>query len=99
MQRTKEIGVRKVLGATIPSILYLLSIDFIKLTLYGLLVGIPVVFLGMNQWLDNYAFRIDFPWWVFILAGTLLLLITLITVSFQTLKAALANPSKSLRYE
>ncbi len=99
VQKTKEIGVRKVLGASVSSILYLLSKDFIKLVLYGLLIGIPVVFLGMDQWLDNYAFRIDFPWWVFLAAGMMLLLITLFTVSFQTLKAALSNPSKALRYE
>ncbi|MEQ9424697.1 MAG: ABC transporter permease [Cyclobacteriaceae bacterium] len=99
VQKTKEIGVRKVLGATVPSILFLLSSGFLQLIGYGLIIGIPLVYFGMNQWLDNYAFRINFPWWVFALAAITLVIITLITVSYQTLKAALANPSKALRYE
>ena len=99
IQKTKEIGVRKVLGASVPSILFLLSKDFLQLILIGLAVGIPLVFFGMDQWLENYAFRINFPWWVFLVSGVLLVLITLLTVSFQTIKAAIANPSKALRYE
>ncbi len=98
-QRTKEIGVRKVLGATVANIVGLLSSDFVKLVLLANLLAWPVAYYAMNQWLQNFAYRIDVGWWVFALAGGLALLIALATVSSQAIKAALTNPVESLRYE
>ena len=98
-QRTKEIGVRKVLGASVSNLLLLLSKDFIKLVLLANLVAWPLTYWGIGQWLDNYAFRIDVSWWLFVLPGLLVLLIALLTVSYQTIKTARANPVKTLRYE
>jgi putative ABC transport system permease protein len=98
-QRTKEIGVRKVLGASISSLVGLLSKDFTKLVLFGLLVATPLSYFAMNKWLENFAYRIDIGWWVFALAGGMALLIALLTVSYQAIKAALANPVEALRYE
>ncbi len=98
-QRTKEIGIRKVLGASITGIVGLLSKDFIRLILIALVTAIPITWYVMNRWLENFAYRIDIPWWVFILAGTIAIGIALITVSFQTIKAAVANPVKALRSE
>ncbi len=98
-QRTKEIGVRKVLGASISSLVGLLSKDFTKLVLLGLLVATPLSYFAMNKWLQNFAYRIDIDWWVFALAGGLALFIALLTVSYQAIKAALANPVEALRYE
>ncbi len=98
-QRTKEIGIRKVLGATVANILSLLSQDFVKLVLLANLIALPIAYFAMNRWLQNFAYRIEISWWVFVLAGGLALLIALLTVSTQALKAALANPVESLRYE
>jgi putative ABC transport system permease protein len=98
-QRTKEIGVRKVLGATVSSIVGLLSKDFIKLVLAAFIVATPLAYFAMNQWLQDFAYRIDIGWWVFALAGGMALLIALLTVSTQAIKAALANPVEALRYE
>ena len=98
-QRTKEIGVRKVLGASISSLVGLLSKDFTKLVLLGLLAAAPLAYSAMNKWLQNFAYRIDIGWQVFALAGGLALLIALLTVSTQAIKAALANPVEALRYE
>ncbi len=97
--RIKEIGIRKVLGATVNSLLYLLVKDFLFLIVLGLLLGIPVVYYGMTTWLDNYAYRIDFPWWVIPAAGLSLLIITLTVVSTQTVKTALTNPVDALKCE
>ncbi len=98
-QRTKEIGIRKVMGASIPGIVILLSRNFIKLVLIALCLAIPVAWLGMQQWLNNYSYRIDISPWVFVMVGLSAILIALITVSFQSVKAALMNPVKSLRSE
>ncbi len=98
-QRTKEIGIRKVLGASAASVVSLLSTEFVKLVLLANLVAWPIAYLTMNKWLQNFAYRIDISWWVFVLAGGLALLIALATVSTQAIKVALANPANSLRYE
>ncbi len=98
-QRTKEIGVRKVLGASVFSIVALLSKDFLKLVLVGIVLASPIAWWAMNQWLQDFAYKIDVEWWVFALAGWLAVVIALLTVSFQSVKAALTNPVKSLRSE
>jgi hypothetical protein len=98
-QRTKEIGVRKVLGASAAQLVNLLSKDFVKLVLIANLVAWPLAYFIMKCWLQNFAYRIDIGWQVFVLAGGAAVLIALLTVSSQALKAALANPVESLRYE
>ncbi len=98
-QRTKEIGVRKVLGASVPQILRLLSKDFTQLVVIAFLAAAPLAYFGMSRWLEEFAFRITLGPGVFLLSGALALLIAWLTVSFQSLKAALANPVESLRYE
>ena len=99
IQRTKEIGVRKVLGASVSSILILISRDFLKLVLMATAFAFPLAWWVMKDWLDEFAYRIKIGWWVFILAGAGALLIALITISFQAMKAAVANPVKALRTE
>ncbi|UFH54219.1 ABC transporter permease [Spirosoma sp. KNUC1025] len=98
-QRTKEIGVRKVLGASVTSIIGLLSKDFLKLVLIAILIASPLAWYVMSQWLKDFAYKIDIEWWMFALAGLLAVGIALATVSFQSIKAALMNPVKSLRSE
>ncbi len=98
-QRIKEIGVRKVLGATISNIITMLSKDFMILVLIASALAIPLAWWAMNRWLQDFAYRINIGWWIFIAAGIIALLIALITVSSQAIKAALANPVKSLRTE
>lgn len=98
-QRTKEIGVRKVLGATITNVVTLLSKDFLKLVIISAILAFPVAWWAMHAWLQDFAFRISIEWWVFAIAGFAALLIALVTVSFQAIKAAIANPVKSLRTE
>lgn len=98
-QRVKEIGVRKVLGAEISGIVALLSKDFLKLVLIAAIIAFPIAWYAMNNWLKDFAYRIHIQWWVFVIAAVAALLIALITVSFQAIKAALANPVKSLRTE
>ncbi len=98
-QRSKEIGIRKVLGASISSILRLLSADFLQLIFIAILIASPIAWWAMNSWLGNYAYKITIGWWMFAAAGGVVILIALATVSFQAVKAALANPVKSLRSE
>jgi putative ABC transport system permease protein len=98
-QRTKEIGVRKVLGASVSSIVALLSKDFLKLVGIAFVLAVPVAYYVMSRWLEGFAYRIELGPGVFLLTGGLVLLIALLTVSYQSIKAALADPVKSLRYE
>jgi len=98
-RKTKEIGIRKVLGANVPGIVGLLSKDFLKLVFISLLVATPLAWYFMNNWLRDFAYRIQISWWVFIAAGIIAIFIALITVSIQSIKAAIANPVKSLRTE
>ena len=98
-QRTKEIGVRKVLGASVSNIVMLLSKDFIKLVLIAFLIASPVAWYIMHNWLNDFAYRISISWWIFFSAGLLAVAIALTTISFQAIKAAIANPVKSLRTE
>lgn len=98
-QRTKEIGIRKVLGASIFSIVLLLSKDFVRLVLIAFLVAIPAIYYSMGKWLHGFAYRIEIRWWIFVIAGGLALAVALLTVSSQAIKAAQANPVDSLKYE
>ena len=98
-RRTKEIGIRKVLGADMKSLVALLSKDFLKLVCIAILLASPVAYYLMSRWLQDFVYRIDISWWIFIVAGMMALLIALLTVSFQAIKAAIANPVKSLRTE
>lgn len=98
-QRIKEIGVRKVLGASVIDIVVLLSKEFAGLVLIAVIVSIPTAYYFLNKWLQDFAYRIDISWWIFVLAGMSALMIALLTVSFQAIKAAVANPVKNLRTE
>ncbi len=98
-QRVKEIGIRKVLGASVADIATLLSKDFIILVLFAIVIASPIAWWAMHQWLQDFAYRITIEWWIFVLAGLLAIFIAVATVSFQAIKAALANPVKSLRTE
>jgi len=99
MQRTKEISIRKVLGASVGSLVTLVSKDFLKLIIIAILIASPLAYFTMQNWLQDFAYRIHISWWTFALAGLLAIIIALLTVSFQAIKAALANPVKSLRSE
>ena len=98
-QRTKEIGIRKAHGASITGILVLLSKEFIKLIIISILVAIPITFVPLRGWLQTFAYRIDLSWWLFAIPAIVITVIALLTISYQSIKAALANPVKSLRYE
>ncbi len=98
-QRTKEIGIRKVLGAGVSNIITLISKDFVKLIIIAIFIASPIAWWGMNKWLADFAYRVDIQWWMFVLAGVAAIVVALITVSFQAIKAALANPVDSLRSE
>ena len=98
-QRTKEIGVRKVLGASVTNLWALLSKEFVVLVIISLLIASPIAYYFMNDWIQKYTYRTDISWWIFVAAGAGALAITIATVSFQAIKAAIANPVKSLRTE
>lgn len=98
-QKTKEIGIRKVLGATVAGIVKMLSKDFLKLVLIASVIAFPIAWWMMKSWLNDFKYRVDIGWWVFVVAGVAALLIALLTISFQSIKAAIANPVKSLRTE
>jgi len=98
-QKTKEIGIRKVLGASVGGIVQMLSKDFLILVLIAALIAFPLAWWLLSKWLQSYYYRIDIGWWVFVVAGVMAMLIALLTISFQAIKAALANPVKSLRTE
>ncbi|HVX25247.1 MAG TPA: FtsX-like permease family protein [Parafilimonas sp.] len=98
-QRKKEIGVRKVLGASVPGIVQLLSKEFLKLVVISIVIATPIAWWAMNKWLQSFVYRVTISWWMFALAGAIAVAIALITVSFQSIKAAVSNPVKSLRTE
>lgn len=98
-RRKKEIGIRKVLGASIPSIVQLLSKEFLGIVVIALLIAAPIAYYAMNNWLDNFAYRIDIQWSVFVIAGLAAILIAFLTVGFQSVRAALANPIETLKTE
>lgn len=99
IQRTKEIGIRKVLGASTTNIVNLLSVDFLKLILVSAVIAFPLAYVMMNKWLEDFAYRTGLSWWTFLIAGMLATFIALFTISFQAVRAALANPVKTLRSE
>jgi putative ABC transport system permease protein len=98
-QRTKEIGIRKVLGASVGNIVGMLSKDFLKLVIIAAIIAFPLAWWGMHKWLQDFAYRVDIGWWIFLVAGILALVIALLTVSFQAIRAALMNPVSALRSE
>lgn len=98
-QRIKEVGIRKVLGASVQSLFGLLSQEFLLLVIIALLIATPVAWYAMDKWLQGFAYRTPLQWWVFAISGGLIILIAMVTVSFQAIKAALVNPIKSLRSE
>jgi putative ABC transport system permease protein len=98
-QRAKEMGIRKVLGASVPQIVGLLSKDFMRLMLIAFLIAAPIAWYTMHQWLQDFAYKVAIEWWMFVLAGVLSTSVALLTVSFQSIKAALMNPVRSLRSE
>jgi putative ABC transport system permease protein len=98
-QRIKEIGVRKVLGASVTNIVTMLSGNFLKLVVLSSVIAFPISWWAVNKWLEDFAFRINIGWWVFVAAGLSAVVIALATISFQAIKAAVVNPVKSLRTE
>ena len=97
--RTKEIGIRKVLGAPVSRLVLLLSRQFVGLVFIGVLLAAPVAYAVMSRWLEDFAFRIEISWRLFLIAGLLAVAVAFLTVSYQSIKAALANPVEALRYE
>lgn len=98
-RRTKEVGIRKVLGASVPGIVQLLSKEFLSLVLISVIIASPIAWWMMNEWLKDFAFRIEIKWWLFLIAAIAACVIALLTVSYQAIKAAVANPVESLRRE
>ena len=95
----KEIGIRKVLGASVQSVVGLLSKDFLKLVILANIIAWPIAWWALNNWLNGFAFRIPIQWWIFVAAGLASLLIAMLTVCFQAVRASLANPVKSLKMD
>ena len=98
-QRTKEIGIRKIIGATIPHIMWLLNSEFLKLTVLGCFLAWPVAYFVMDKWLQNFPYRVSMQWWVFLLSSIAACVVALLSISYQSIKSATANPVDSLRYE
>jgi putative ABC transport system permease protein len=98
-QRTKEIGIRKVMGANVANVVALLSRDFVKLVLLAIVLSTPLAWYATHNWLKSFAYRIDLTWEIFAIAGGISICIALVTVSFQSIKAAIVNPVKSLKAE
>ena len=98
-QKKKEIGIRKVLGASVNSVVQLLTKDFIKLVIMAFLIAVPISYLLIKRWLENYTYKVDIEWWTFLLAGCIALVITFLTVGFQSIKSANINPVESIRTE
>jgi putative ABC transport system permease protein len=98
-KRSKEISIRKILGASMSTIVAMLSKDFIRLIIIAILISLPIAWFSMQKWLQDFAYRVNIHWWILVIAGSLALLIAFITISFQSLKAANTNPVKSLRSE
>lgn len=99
IQRTKEVGIRKVLGATVTHIVLLLSRDFAKPVAGAIVLALPLAYLAMYHWLDNFAYHIEISWSIYLMAGLAALGIALLTVSFHAIRAAMADPVETLRYE
>jgi predicted permease len=98
-QRTKEIGIRKTMGATVPKVVFLLSTEFLVLVILSMIIAIPASWYFMDQWLQDYAYRTPLSWWVFAIAAVLVMIIAILTVSYQAIKTGLTNPAEALRYE
>ena len=98
-QRTKEIGIRKVMGASVQSIVFLLTKDFARLVVIAAIISFPLAWFMMNNWLQNFAFRINMPLWVFVIAGLAGLVIAICTVSYQAIRAAFSDPVRSIKHE
>ena len=98
-RRVKEVGIRKVLGASVQNIVGMLSKDFLKYVLIAALIALPLAWFGVHKWLEDYAYRISISWWIFFIAVIIAMMIAFVTISFQAIMAAVANPVESLRTE